>query len=366
MQERDYYEVLNVPRNADEEQIKKAYRKLAMQYHPDRNPGDKTAEENFKEAASAYEVLKNQEKRGLYDKFGHEGLKNTGFGGFGNSGDIFSSFDDIFEDFFGFGGRPRARNAAKPGADLRYDLTISFMDAAFGMETEISIPMHETCHVCAGSGAKPGTNPLICPHCGGKGKIINSQGFFSVSTTCPRCRGAGTIVTEHCRECGGKGKIKRVRTVSLKIPPGVDNGSRLRLQGEGERGENNGAPGDLYVIIEVEPHEFFQRKNDDVFCQIPISFSQAALGAKIDIPTLKESEKLIIPKGTQGGHSFRLKGKGIPRLQGYGRGDHLVRIIVETPTKLTNKQEKLFRELAESEQETTSFFKKEKRKFMKR
>jgi molecular chaperone DnaJ len=365
MQKRDYYEILGIPRNAEEEEIKKAYRKLAMKYHPDRNPGDKETEEKFKEAAEAYEVLRDQEKRSLYDRFGHEGLKSTGFSGFGGFDDIFSSFGDIFEDFFGFGGRTRTRTAPQRGADLRYDLRISFMDAAFGKETEIKIPKYENCHVCGGSGAKPGTRPIKCPNCGGRGKVVRSQGFFSISTTCSRCRGEGEIITEFCRECGGRGKVKSVKKVSLKIPPGVDTNSRLRLQGEGEEGEKGGTSGDLYIIIEVEPHDFFKREGNDIFCQVPISFPQAALGAKIEVPTLEGSEKIIIPRGTQTGHTFRLKGYGILHLRGYDRGDQIIQVIINTPTKLTKRQEELLRELAEIEGEDTSLMGKKKRKFKK-
>ena len=365
MQKRDYYEILGIPQNVREDELKKAYRKLAMQYHPDRNPGNKEAEDKFKESAEAYEVLRDPEKRELYDRFGHEGLHNNGFSGFGGSDDIFSSFGDIFEDFFGFGGRSRSRSTSRQGADLRYDLNISFEEAAFGNETEISIHKHEKCHICAGSGAKPGTHPLTCPHCQGRGKTVRSQGFFSVSTTCNHCRGQGKVIVEFCKECNGSGKIKRIKKVSLKIPPGVDNASRLRLQGEGEAGEGGGPPGDLYVIIKVEPHDFFEREDDDIFCQVPISFSQAALGAKIEVPTLDNSEKIILPKGTQAGHTFRLKAKGIPHLRGHGRGDQIIQILVKTPVKLTKKQENLFRELAIIDGEDISLTKKGKMKFKK-
>lgn len=344
MTKRDYYEILGVERNASEEEIKKSYRRLAMQYHPDRNQGDKEAEEKFKEAAEAYEVLSDAQKKDIYDRFGHEGLSGTGFRGFTGFEDIFSSFGSIFEDIFGYSNQ--SRTSARAGADLRYDLKISFMDAAFGTSTEIEVTKLDTCHECSGSGAAAGTSPEVCRRCGGRGQVTQSSGFFSISSTCPSCRGYGSVIANPCKLCRGTGKEKIHKNVSLKIPAGVETGSRLRLRGEGERGENNGPPGDLYVFVHLEPHDFFSRRENDIYCRIPISFVQAALGATIEVPTLNGTENLKIPKGTQSGRVFKLKGKGIPHLRGFGRGDQLVEAIVVTPSNLTRKQEDLLREFA--------------------
>lgn len=343
----DYYEILGVDREASTDEIKKCYRKLAMQYHPDRNPGDKEAEEKFKEAAEAYEVLSDEGKRQLYDRYGHEGLNNSGFRGFSGVEDVFASFSDIFGDIFGFGGaRSRSRTAARAGADLRYDLEISFMEAAFGTTRDIDVEKYETCEQCGGTGATPGTKPETCPRCRGRGQVTQTSGFFSISTTCPQCRGEGQIITDPCRNCRGSGRSKIRKTVSVKIPAGVEAGSRLRLRGEGEQGDYGGPHGDLYVFIEVNPHEIFQRSGDDVICRISISFIQAALGASIEVPTLNGTEKLKIPRGTQPGKIFRLKGKGIPHLRGYGRGDQILETIVIIPTDLNRKQEALLKEFA--------------------
>lgn len=343
MGKRDYYEVLGISRVASDEEIKKSYRKLAMKYHPDRNPGDKEAEEAFKDAAEAYEVLRDPQKRQMYDQFGHEGLKGTGFRGFSGFEDIFSSFGDIFEDFFGFGTR-RGRTAARKGADLRYDLELSFIDAAFGKETAIEVPRSIQCDTCMGKGTKPGTYPVNCPGCQGRGQVTRSQGFFSISTTCPHCHGEGRIITDPCGDCRGTGRVKRKKKVSVKIPGGVEDGSRLRLRGEGEEGEMGGVPGDLYVVLHIEPHPFFEREGSDIICQVPISFTQAALGAEIEIPTLEGMKKINVPRGTQSGHILHLKGQGTYRLRGMGRGDQIVQIIVKTPTKLTKRQEELLKE----------------------
>ncbi len=346
---RDYYEILGVDRNADADAIKASYRKLALKYHPDRNPGDKEAEENFKEAAEAYEVLRNSQKRNIYDQYGHQGLQGTGFTGFRGFEDIFSSFGDIFEEFFGFGGGRRSRTAARRGADLRYDLTISFMDAAFGTDTEIEVEKLQNCPTCQATGCEPGTYPEECRQCGGTGQISRTQGFFSIRTSCPHCRGEGRSITHPCPDCRGTGQVERVEKVSVKIPPGVDTGTRLRLASEGESGTLGGPPGDLYVFVNVKPHDFFKRNNNDIICQVPISFIQAALGADIDVPTLTGEKKLHIRKGTQPGEVFRFKGEGIPHLRGYGRGDQIMQVLVKTPTGLTKKQEGLLKEFAKLE-----------------
>jgi molecular chaperone DnaJ len=344
---RDYYDILGVDRNATAEELKAKYRKLALKYHPDRNPGSKEAEENFKEAAEAYEVLRDPQKRNIYDHYGHEGLQGTGFSGFRGFEDIFSSFTDIFDDFFGFGTGRRSRTAARRGADLRYDLTISFEDAAFGVETEIDVEKLQSCSTCEGTGCEPGTNPEDCAQCAGSGQISRSQGFFSIRTTCPNCRGEGRIIPSPCSECHGTGQVEKTNKVTLKIPAGVDTGSRLRLTGEGESGPRGGPPGDLYVYVSVKPHDFFKRNDEHVICQVPISFVQAALGADIHVPTLTGKKKLNIPKGTQPGEIFRFKGEGIPSLRGYGKGDQIIQVLVKTPTGLTKKQEALLKEFAE-------------------
>jgi molecular chaperone DnaJ len=347
MEDRDYYNILGISRTANEEEIKKAYRKVAMQHHPDRNPGDKEAEEKFKIASEAYEVLRDPQKRDIYDRFGIEGLKGTGFTGFRGFEDIFSSFGEIFEDFFGLGTSTRRRSRPRQGADLRYDLKISFYEAAFGREDEIEIPRKATCDVCNGTGSKPGTHPVQCPNCKGTGQTIRSQGFFTISTTCGQCHGVGKYISQPCKECHGSGWVKRTKKIKIKVPPGVDTGSKLRIRGEGEEGERGGPPGDLFVFLFVEPHEFFIRDGDDIACQIPISFSQAALGGEIEIPTLNGKKTLSIPRGTENGELLRVKGEGFPKIKGYGRGDLIAQIFVRTPKNLTKRQEELLRELEE-------------------
>jgi molecular chaperone DnaJ len=347
MEDKDYYKILGVSRDATEEEIKKSYRKIAMQYHPDRNPGNKEAEEKFKVASEAYEVLSDPEKREIYDHYGIEGLKGTGFTGFRGFDDIFSAFGDIFEDFFGFGTTYKRRTKARPGADLRYDLKISFYDAAFGKETEIEIPKDVLCDICNGTGAKPGTHPAICPNCKGTGQVTRSQGFFTISTTCSQCRGGGKFIPHPCKECRGLGRVKVNKKIQIKLPPGVDTGSKLRIRGEGEEGERGGPPGDLFLFLYVEPNDFFSRDGDDIICQIPISFTQAALGSEIEIPTLNGKRNLSIPKGTESGEIFRIKGEGFPKLRGYGRGDQVVQTVVKTPKNLTKRQEELLREFEE-------------------
>lgn len=354
-EKRDYYQILGVGRDASEEEIKKSYRKLALKYHPDRNPGNKEAEEAFKEAAEAYEVLSDPEKREIYDRYGHEGLSGTGYRGFTGFEDIFASFGDIFGDVFGFGtGRSRSRTAARAGADLRYDLRISFMEAARGTTREITLKKYGVCQACRGSGCAPGTAPEVCGRCHGRGQVMQSSGFFSITSTCPQCRGQGSVVTNPCRECSGSGKVRISKTIQLKIPAGVETGSRLRLKGEGEEGLHGGPSGDLYVFIEVEPHEIFERNGDDVYCRLPISFVQAALGGSVDAPTIDGVEKLKIPRGTQTGKIFRLKGRGIAHLRGYGRGDHVIETVITVPTNLTKRQEELLREFERLSQESSN------------
>ncbi len=345
----DYYDILGVNRNASDEEIKKSYRQMALTYHPDRNPGDKEAEERFKEAAEAYEVLRDPEKRQIYDRYGHAGLQGTGFQGFRGFDDIFSSFGDIFDDFFSFGSGSRSRRRARKGSDLQYDLKISFLDAVFGKEKEIEIPKVQTCQSCNGTGVERGYQREACRACGGRGQIVRSQGFIRIATTCPSCGGAGEVITHPCRECRGTGRAQVRKKINVKIPPGVDNGMSLKLTGEGGQSSNGGPPGDLYVQIHVEPHEFFERQKDDVICRVPISFVDAALGATLEIPTLDGSERLHIPEGTQPGDVLRLRDKGISRLRGQGRGDQVVILDVRIPKKLSKEQEELLREFARLE-----------------
>jgi len=346
MTKRDYYEILGVPRNADDGEIKKAYRQLALRYHPDRNPGDKEAEEKFKEASEAYEVIRDPEKRGLYDRYGHEGLRGVGFSGFSGFEDIFSSFSDIFEDFFGFGTGRRRGAAPKKGADLRYDLTISFMDAVTGKEREVEIERYESCGKCKATGIQPGTKKEACAACRGSGQVTHSQGFFTLRTTCSRCRGQGFFIPHPCEDCRGTGKVKKAKKISIKFPAGVDTGNRLKVPGEGMEGERGGRPGDLYVVLHVEPHPFFERQGDEIHCQIPISFPQAALGSEIEVPTLNGSKKLFVPPGTQSGEVFVLHGLGIPHLNSLGKGNQHVQVVVKIPTKLNKRQKELLKEFA--------------------
>jgi molecular chaperone DnaJ len=348
-EKRDYYEVLGVARDATPEQVKKAYRKIALETHPDRNPGNKEAEARFKEAAEAYEVLSDPERRARYDRFGHEGLRGAPHHDFSNVESIFEAFGDIFggtafEDFFGFGRRARA--GPRPGASLKVEVELDFFEAARGCDKLIDVHRQEPCEKCGGSGAKPGTRPVTCKTCGGRGEIAQTQGFFSIRTTCPRCRGQGQSIEAPCSACRGSGVVARRRELKVKIPAGVDDGTRLRIPGEGEAGAMGGPRGDLYVFISVRPHEFFARDGDDLACEVPITFSQAALGAKVRVPTLEGTEEIEIPRGTQSGSVFRLAGRGFPHLRGYGRGDELVRVVVETPKSLSKRQEELLRELA--------------------
>jgi molecular chaperone DnaJ len=341
---KDYYDILGVSRDASDAEIKKAFRKLAMECHPDRNPGEKKAEEKFKEVNEAYSCLSNPEKRDNYDRFGTPEGVGTGFGPFGGGfGDI---FEDVFGDFFGtFTGRRRARPTK--GHDLRYDLDMTLMEAAFGTEKDIEIPKWENCGECNGSGSAPGKGPTTCSHCKGKGQIRFQQGFFSISKTCHKCGGTGQIITDPCKVCEGHGKVKKLKSIHVKVPAGVDAGSRLRMSGEGEIGFHGGPPGDLYIILNVEEHPFFKREGNNLYCDIPLSFPQAALGAEIEVPTLEGISKLKIPSGTPSGRIFFLKGKGIQRLGGHGKGDQIVRIYIDVPKKLTQKQKELLEEFAQ-------------------
>ncbi|HEX7055871.1 MAG TPA: molecular chaperone DnaJ [Bacilli bacterium] len=359
MSKRDYYEVLGVDRKASEEDIKKAYRKLARQYHPDVNKAA-DAEEKFKEVKEAYEVLSDSQKRAQYDQFGHVD-PNQGMGGMGGMGGFGGGdfgFGDIFDMFFGGGGQQRRNpNAPRRGADLQYSMTIEFKEAVFGKETEIQIPRTETCDRCHSTGARPGTKPEVCSVCRGSGQqeVVQNTAFGRIVNrrVCPACSGQGKIIREKCGDCHGTGKVKRHRKIKVNIPAGVDEGAQLRISGEGEAGTNGGPPGDLYVVIRVKPHDFFEREGDDIYCEVPLTFAQAALGDEIEIPTLTEKVKLKIPAGTQTGTYFRLKGKGVPRLRGYGQGDQHVKVVVVTPTRLSEEQKDLLRQFAQISGEDT-------------
>ncbi|RMG27454.1 MAG: molecular chaperone DnaJ, partial [Gammaproteobacteria bacterium] len=346
MAKRDYYEVLGVSRNASEAELKKAFRRLAQKYHPDRNPGDKEAEERFKEAKEAYETLSDPRKRAAYDQFGHAGVDPSMGGGAGAGGGFGgASFSDIFEDVFGdIFGTGRASTRAYRGADLRYDLELSLEEAVMGTTVRIRVPTYVTCKVCGGSGAQPGTQPETCPTCGGIGQVRMQQGFFSVQQTCPRCRGAGHIIQRPCSHCHGQGRVQETRTLSVKVPAGVDTGDRIRLAGEGEAGENGGPPGDLYVQIRVKEHPIFKRQDNNLYCEVPIPFVTAALGGELEVPTLDGRVNLKIPPETQSGRLFRLRGKGVKPVRGGPVGDLLCRVVVETPVNLTPRQKELLRE----------------------
>jgi molecular chaperone DnaJ len=348
---RDYYEILGVGREATDQQIKSAYRKLALKCHPDRNPGDKEAEEQFKEAAEAYAILADAEKRQLYDRFGHAGVSGAAAGAGGFDPTIFADFSDIFAglgDVFGFGdifGR-RRRGGPQRGADLRYDLEITFDESARGAETSIVIPREETCETCSGSGAAPGTTAETCSQCRGSGQLRYQQGFLTVARPCANCRGTGKTIAKPCTACRGTGRIGRERKLTVKIPAGIATGQRLRLYGEGEHGSAGGPPGDLYVVVHVQEHSFFHREEDDLYCELPISFPTLALGGTVKVPTLDDREELHIPAGTQPGARFKLRGKGMPNVSGRGRGDLHVIARVSVPKKLTKEQKQLLEELA--------------------
>jgi molecular chaperone DnaJ len=369
----DYYKVLGVNRNANVEDIKRAYRKMALKWHPDRNPNSKEeAERRFKEAAEAYEVLSDPQKRARYDQFGHEGLAGVHMRGFSTFEDIFEAFGDIFgggggifESFFG--GRA-GRRAARRGPSLRCEIMIDLREVASGTERTIELRRHEVCDACSGSGARRGSLPSTCAYCGGRGEVQQSQGFFVVRITCPRCQGKGSVITQPCPPCGGSGRIMKATQIKVPIPAGVENGMRLRIAGEGEVGENGAPRGDLFCDIYVAPHPIFERHGDDVLCELPISFSQAALGADVEVPTLAGRISLHVPSGTQSGQVFRLPGQGLPNVHGRGRGNELVQVVIETPKKLTPRMEELLREMAQIEdKEVTpkrkSFFEKVKEYF---
>ena len=353
---KDYYEVLGVNKDASEEEIKKAYRKLAMKYHPDRNPDNPKAEEQFKEAKEAYEMLSDEQKRAAYDQYGHAGVDpSMGAGGFGGGGfggaGFGDAFGDIFGDIFGGGARGQRSNVYR-GADLRYNMEISLEDAAKGTETKIRIPVQAACESCKGTGAKSGKSAVTCTTCGGHGQVRMQQGFFSVQQTCPKCHGTGKTIKDEdkCGTCHGAGRTKQNKTLSVKIPAGVDEGDRIRLSGEGEAGVNGGPTGDLYVVIHLKPHAIFQRDGGNLHCEMPISFTTAALGGEIEVPTLDGSAKMKIPAETQTGSVFRLRGKGIKPLRSNDHGDLMVHIVIETPVKLTSRQKELLREFEESTQ----------------
>ena len=351
MAKRDLYEVLGVNRDASEDEMKKAYRKLAMKYHPDRNPDNKEAEEKFKEAKEAYEILTDANKRAAYDRYGHDGVNPQMGGGAGGQGfDGFAdAFGDIFGDIFGGGGGGgRGRSNVYRGADLRYNLEITLEEAARGAEKTIRIPAQEECGTCHGSGAKPGTQPKPCPTCNGHGQVRVQQGFFSIQQTCPKCHGSGKIIPDPCRDCGGAGRTKKQKTLEVKIPAGIDEGMRLRHAGHGEPGVNGGPPGDLYVEIHIRKHAVFERDHDDLHCEMPISITTAALGGEIEIPTLEGMARLKIPAETQSGKVFRLRGKGIKNVRSHVHGDLMCHVVVETPVSLTERQKELLREFEES------------------
>ncbi|MEB0136128.1 molecular chaperone DnaJ [Actimicrobium sp. CCC2.4] len=359
MAKRDFYEILGVAKNATDEEIKKSYRKLAMKYHPDRNPDSKGSEDKFKEAKEAYEMLSDPQKREAFDRYGHAGVDPNmgggGGGGFGGAGagGFSDAFGDIFGDIFGNaarGGGGGARSAGPQvyrGADLRYNLDITLEQAAHGFDTTIRVPSWDSCEICHGSGAKPGTQPTTCPTCAGHGQVRMQQGFFSIQQTCPKCHGTGKVIPEPCVTCAGAGRIKRNKTLEVKIPSGIDDGMRIRSSGNGEPGMNGGPPGDLYVEIHIKQHPVFQREGDDLHCEIPISYAKAALGGEIEVPTLSGKASFTLPEGTQTGKTFRLRSKGVKGVRSGYAGDLFCHVVIETPVKLTERQRELLREFEE-------------------
>jgi len=348
----DYYEVLSVTRTASDQELKTAYRKLAMQYHPDRNPGNAEAEEKFKECSEAYQVLSDPQKRAAYDRYGHAGVSGVGGGNgdpFSGMGDIGDIFGDFFGEMFNMGGNSNRRTSrAQRGRDIRFDHVIEFEDAVFGKDVQVTIRRAEACTTCHGSGTASGRGPSACTQCQGRGQVRYQQGFFSIARTCNACGGTGSVVTDPCTTCRGDGRQEKQHTLQVKIPAGVEEGTRIRYQGEGDAGRYGGPSGDLYIVLSVKPHAFFERDGNDLHCVIPISFSQAALGDEITIPTLEGDTKLKIAEGTQSGKEFRLRGKGVPYLNEHGRGDMVVQVAVQTPKKLTKVQKELLRQLGES------------------
>lgn len=373
MSKRDYYEVLGVQKNADEAALKSAFRKLAMKYHPDKNPGDKEAEARFKELNEAYQCLSDPQKRGAYDRFGHAAFEQGGGGQgpFGGGAGGFAGMGDIFEDLFGevFGGGRRSSGGRERGADLRYNLEITLEEAFHGKSATIKVPTSITCEACSGTGAKPGSKPRKCGTCGGHGRVRATQGFFSIERTCHTCHGRGEVIDDPCRTCSGGGRVVRERTLQISIPAGVEDGTRIRLAGEGEAGARGGPSGDLYVFLSVKPHGLYQRDGADLFCRVPISMVAAALGTEISVPTLDGTEaKVKIPEGTQSGKQFRIKAKGMPVLRTRDRGDLFIQTVVETPQNLTKRQKELLREFEEgssnaTQPEAEGFFARMKKDF---
>jgi molecular chaperone DnaJ len=347
----DYYEVLGVSREASDQELKSAYRKQALKYHPDRNPGDQAAEEKFKEASEAYQVLSDADKRAAYDRYGHAGVSGagpSGFGGFSGSVDLGDIFGDLFGEMFNVGGGQQRQTRQRRGEDLRYDLTIDFEDAIFGKETEVRIRRFESCVICHGSGSASGRGPSVCPQCQGRGQIRYQQGFFSVARTCSACGGAGAIVSDPCATCHGETRVAKEAKLHVKVPPGVEDGTRIRYSGEGDTGRSGGPSGDLYIVLSIRSHDFFQRDGQDLRCVIPVSFPQAALGAEIEIPGIDGAVSLKVPEGTQSGKELRIRGRGVPYLNEKGRGDLVVKVVVQIPKKLTRAQRELVTQLAES------------------
>jgi len=364
MSKRDYYEVLGVSRTCSDSEIKSAFRKLAMKWHPDKNPGDQACEQQFKEINEAYDVLKDEQKRAAYDRFGHAAFDGGGHGhAHGFSGDFAATFSDIFDDLFGMGRRGRASGRER-GADLRYNLEITLEEAFSGKAAQIRLPTNVACETCSGTGAAPGTEPIQCRTCTGTGRIRHAQGFFTIERTCPACQGRGTVIETPCGNCGGAGRVTRERTLEVNIPAGVEDGTRIRLAGEGEAGMRGGPAGDLYIFLSLKPHDMFQREGADLYCRVPISMVTAALGGEFEVPTLEGGRTAVkVPEGTQTGKRFRLASKGMPVLRSKSRGDMYVQVVVETPQKLTKRQRELLREFekqssTDTQPETSGFFAK--------